>query len=265
MYLHNLIDQCFSKIENIQQLMSFHDPKSELSQLNQFAFQRSIAVHPFTFAVLKRAERMFQASQGLFDCSIANTLVDWQLLPKHQTQSEPHPLPDFKIESENKRPYSQANVQLLANYHVKFTAPIMLDLGGIAKGFAVDIAIQHLRKSGIENAVVNAGGDLRVLGHHAETISLRSPQNPQQLLRLGELTNGAIASSATYFSKTKFEDHWVNALVNPKDRTALDSEHSFSVIAPTASLADALTKVIALSHNPQHPCLTLFSAQAFIL
>lgn len=245
--------------------MSFHDPKSELSLLNQFAFQRSVTVHPLTFAVLKRAERIFHASHGLFDCSIANTLVDWELLPKHPAQSLQNPLLNFEIEIENEKLYSQANVQLLTNYQVKFTAPILLDLGGIAKGFAVDIAIQHLRKSGIQNAVVNAGGDLRVLGHHAETIHLRNPQNPQQLLHLGELTDGAIASSATYFSKVKFEDHWVNALVNPTDRTALDSEHSFSVIAPTAYLADALTKVVALSHNTQHPCLTLFSAQAFIL
>ena len=55
-----------------------------------------------------------------------------------------------------------------------------------------------------------------------------------------------------------------NALVNPFNRQALDSEHSFSVIAPTAYVADALTKVVAISQNPQHPCLKVFAAQAVI-
>ena len=53
--------------------------------------------------------------------------------------------------------------------------------------------------------------------------------------------------------------------MNPQNRTALNSEQSFSVIAPTAYIADALTKVVAISQNPLHPCLALFSAQAFIL
>ena len=249
--------------------MSFHHPKSELSRLNRFAFQQNVQVHPLTFAVLKRAQRVFTASKGLFDCSIADTLVHWQLLPDHGAEAFHDSKPEIQNACgkgiENYSSYSQENLKLLKNHQVRYTAPIILDLGGIAKGFAVDMAIQHLKDSSIQNAVVNAGGDLRVIGHQAEAISLRDPKNPQHFLTLGELANGAIASSATYFSKTKFENNWVNALVNPQNRTALNSEQSFSVIAPTAYIADALTKVVAISQNPQHPCLALFSAQAFIL
>lgn len=243
------MDQAFTAIETVQQLMSFHDSQSELSRLNQNAFYHTVQVHPLTYAVLKRAQRIFYASHGLFDCSIANTLVNWELLPDHLQQNHT----DQTI-------HSQAHLQLLGNNSVRFTQPILLDLGGIAKGFAVDLAIHSLKKSGIKNAVVNAGGDLRILGHIAEEIVIRNPQNPQDFHALGALANGALATSASYFSKTEHG----NALVNPFNRQALDSEHSFSVIAPTAYIADALTKVVAISQNPQHPCLKLFAAQAMI-
>ncbi|MFC2995108.1 FAD:protein FMN transferase [Acinetobacter sichuanensis] len=251
---HSIMDQAFACIEKVQQLMSFHDPASELSQINRSAFQQAVRVHPWTYAVLQRAQRVFTASSGVFDCTVANTLMDWELLPTH--------LPIVNPEKMN---LSQAHLHCLSANKIRFTAPIVLDLGGIAKGFAIDVAIYSLRKHGVKNAVVNAGGDLRVLGNIAEQIFIRDPQAPQQLYACGELANGAIATSACYFSKAKNQGQWINALVNPYTRHALDTDHSFSVIAPNACIADALTKVVAITQNLQHPCLPLFSAQAFIL
>src|SRR5437773_2883272 len=68
-------------------------------------------------------------------------------------------------------------------------------LDGIAKGFAVDRAVECLQDAGIAAGVVNAGGDLRVFGDELEEIYLRLPQRPAQLLRLGHLRNAAIATS----------------------------------------------------------------------
>lgn len=258
-HAHAILNQAFAAIEKVQQLMSFHDPQSDLSRLNQYAFYQAVQVDPVTYAVLQRAQRLFNASHGLFDCSIANTLVNWKILPDHLLQNhlQQNHLPQDHLD---KTIYSQINLKLLNDHFVQFSQPILLDLGGIAKGFAVDLAIHCLRKNGIKNAVVNAGGDLRVLGQIAEEIVIRDPQNLQNFHRLGALANGALATSASYFSKTENG----NALVNPFNRQALDSEHSFSVIAPTAYVADALTKVMAISQNPQHPCLKIFAAQAVI-
>lgn len=253
-HAHAILNQAFDVIEKVQQLMSFHDPRSDLSRLNQYAFYQAVQVDPVTYAVLQRAQRLFYASHGLFDCSIADTLVNWKILPDHLQKNH---LPQDYLDKTN---YSQIYLKLLHDHFVQFSQPILLDLGGIAKGFAVDLAIHCLRKSGIKNAVVNAGGDLRVLGQIAEEIAIRDPQNLENFHRLGALANGALATSANYFSKTENG----NALVNPFNRQALDSEHSFSVIAPTAYVADALTKVVAISQNPQHPCLKVFAAQAVI-
>lgn len=232
--------------------MSFHDHSSELSLLNREAHLRPVKVHPWTYAVLNRAQRVHYASQGLFDCTVADALMHWQLLPKH----------DFHPEQLN---VSQAQLELLPDGRVYYRNPIAIDLGGIAKGFAVDVAIQCLRQHGICSAVINAGGDLRVLGAAPEQILLRDPKNPQQLQSMGELSQGALATSSIYYSQQQHQAKRVSALVDPATRQPILRPHSFSVIAPSAWAADALTKVVAVSANPNHPCLKQFSAAAFIL
>lgn len=250
--MHHVIDQAFSIIEQVQSLMSFHDVSSELSMLNQQACQLPVQVHPWTYAVIKRANRIFKASNGLFDCTIANTLVDWEMLPKH-------------FECSVEKNVTQADVVLLDEQKILFKKPLWLDLGGIAKGFAVDLVIHFLRKNEIHSAIVNAGGDLRILGKHAEKICVRHPKNPIELLEIGELANGAIATSSSYFSEKMHNSQIVNALINPFSRQANLKKNSYSVIAPCAYIADALTKVVALSGDPDHPCLKKFAAQAFVI
>lgn len=251
-HAHQAIDAAFLIIEKIQHLMSFHDANSQLSQLNREAHLRAIPVHPFVYAVLIRAQKIFLASEGLFDCTVADVLVDWSLLPQQGDQASPEAV-------------TQADVMLLADYMVQYRTPLLIDFGGIAKGFAVDLAIQTLRQCGIKNAVVNAGGDLRVLGHNAEPISVRSPSNVEQLISVGELSAGALATSGIYYSETSHQGQSVSALVNPINRQPVLNQHSFSVIAPTAWLADALTKVVAVSGNIEHPCLSRFGAKAFTI
>lgn len=230
--------------------MSFHNARSELSRMNREAFQQNIQVHPLLYALLQRAQKIFLASSGLFDCTVADVLVKWAILPPQSVIPEQA---------------TQADVLLLPNNTIRYTKPLLIDLGGIAKGFAVDLAIHTLRQHGIKYAVVNAGGDLRVLGNHVEPISVRSPHNFQQLISMGGLSAGAFATSAIYHSQRKFQQETVTALVNPRNRQAIITPHSFSVIAPTTWLADALTKVVSITTNTEHPCLARFAATAFII
>lgn len=248
---HQAINAAFSKIEHVHKLMSFQQVDSELSRLNQTAFQHPMQVNPLIYAVLKRARKLFIASEGLFDCTIADTLVDWDMLPAHHKHRV--------------TVSSQAQVQLLSDFHVYYQTPLLLDLSGIAKGFAVDLAIHTLKHYGVQSAVVNAGGDLRVLGHQPEPIFIRNPRNTQQLIPMGELSSGAFATSGIYYSKQQTETRSVSALVNPLNRQAITKPYSYSVIAPTAWVADGLTKVLAISGNTEHPCLQCFGARGFIV
>lgn len=248
---HEAINAAFARIEHVQQLMSFQQADSELSQLNQTAYLHPVQVNPLTYAVLKRVQKLFKESEGLFDCTIADTLVSWNMLPDHHQHSS--------------NSATQAQVKLLPDFHVYYHAPLLLDLSGIAKGFAVDLAIHTLRHHGVQNAIVNAGGDLRVLGQQSEPIFIRNPSNLQQLLPMGELSAGAFATSGIYYSEQQVEEQTVSALVNPLNRQAITQPYSYSVIAKTAWLADGLTKVLAISGNIKHPCLQRFGATGIIV
>ncbi|MEY4517013.1 MAG: hypothetical protein RL180_1359 [Pseudomonadota bacterium] len=272
--LEHAFTVAFAAIDTVQGLMSVHEPLSDLSQLNGHAHQQPYRPHPWTLAVLRRALRVYRQSAGLFDCAVAaQCLTTWQLLPDHSavagfTRSSASALPDsFDVH----QPATLADVQCLADGRVHFKRPLRLDFGGIAKGFAVDMAVLALYRAGVRRAVVNAGGDLRVLGSHAQEIRVRHPQNPQQLVLLGELAAGALATSGVYYSQQTTPDgQTVSALVQPHSTsqatmpTPILAAQSYSVIAPTAIMADALTKVLACSQDPQHPALLMYGAQGVV-
>lgn len=108
------------------------------------------------------------------------------------------------------------------------------DLGGIAKGFAVDRATDALRERGVKNAIINAGGDLRVLGDMPHSVHVRHPGAPSKLVCIGELADGALATSSPYCSRQRIgvRDTEVCALVDSRSRAPLTEPRSYTVIAP---------------------------------
>lgn len=246
------VNSAFDAIERVQQLMSIHEPASDVSALNRTAHLEPHRVADWTYTVLVRAKEIHVASDGLFECNVAHRLAGWGLLPA-------------SVISQGEDRASLADLQVLDDGRIGADRPLSMDLGGIAKGFAVDKAAEVLMAQGARWAVVNAGGDLRVVGDIEETIHVRSPREPSHLHLLGRLREGAVATSGCYFSAELAALPGVSALIDPRSGKALSDEHSYSVVAPDCTTADALTKVLALSGDPQHPCFRRFGAHALIL
>ncbi len=244
------IESAFSAIQEVHDLMGFHDSKSELSQINQYAHKQAVEVHAWTAQVIKVAKEIHSESDGLFNCGIGHRLVAAGLLPRHINFSN-HDLGGIE------------DIQFLAPDLVKSSRPVCLDLGGIAKGFAVDMAVKILISEGINSGVVNAGGDLRVFGNTSRPIQIRNPESPEQLLEIGSLQNGAIATSSLYFAKRdKQSSYLINPLANKESEVHSEVNGSYSILAKECVYADALTKVLALSNNDHHPCFKRFGAKA---
>ena len=247
------VDEAFRAVEAVQQAMSFHDPQSELSRLNRNACGRAVKVSPALWRVLSEALRLAKLSGGAFDPTVAARLVDWKILPAPQA---PTPAPATA---------SWRDVQLLPGRRVRFMRPLWLDLGGIAKGFAVDRAVSILRRQRIPSGVVNAGGDLRVFGPRIERVHVRHPAQPARLVPLADLSNAALATSAGYFSEQRSSGRRVNALVNPLRQRPCSARRSVSVQAPTCMLADALTKIVLVHGDAAEAMLRHCRASAMIL
>jgi FAD:protein FMN transferase len=131
------IDAAFAAIDKIHRLMSFHDPDSDVGRLNRERCKRSISVDPWTYQVLDVAIVLHRRSQGVFDIAVAPALQKFGLLPRHHADAESD-LPETA---------TSGAIELLPRHRVRFHHRGMkIDLGGIAKGFAVDRAIDCLRE-----------------------------------------------------------------------------------------------------------------------
>lgn len=221
----------FDEIERIHQALSFHQLSSELSALN-----KSLLIAPsshFTMSVdlqnvMTFAQQVFEQSNGYYDISIAAPLVASKHLPAH-------------LFADNTALLEQqfgcfADVNFESNL-ISSAKPIFFDLGGIAKGYAVDQAISLLPKE--ITGSINAGGDMRVINWQKQTVEIKYSQRNGALKKLPML-NTALASSGSYYQENGSQ------YFDPKTKCYVKVNGSTSVFADSAMVADALTKVIVL-------------------
>lgn len=179
---HSAIDAAFAEVARIHALMSFHEEGSDVSRLNREAHISPVAVDWRTYRVIARALAISALSDGAFDITVGATLVARKFLPRPLRAPEP----DLDA--------TWRDIELLPDFKVRFRKPLWIDLGGIAKGFAVDRAIAISTAHAPRLAIVNAGGDLRVAGR-GEFIRLAAPAWHEEAVPVMQLENGSLASS----------------------------------------------------------------------
>jgi len=249
------VNAAFAAIEQIQQLLSYQDPDSELSALNRQALFVPRRVHTHTYAVLSAALRFARLSDGAFDPCVGFDLEQWGMLPRQGS-------PNSRTVT---RRGTWRDIELLPEQQVCFHAPVRIDLGGIAKGYAVDLAVQALLAGGAHDLLVNAGGDLRVAGPRARQITLRHPLAPEVAGESVTVVDAALATSGAYYSRQKRPEGEVSALVNPTGRKPHLEADSVSVRAANCLNADALTKVVLFASPPvAERALAACNAMAFV-
>lgn len=247
--MHRAISAAFAEVAAVHQSMSFHQQDSDVSRLNRCALHHPVAVRPHTFKVLQWALRFSSCSNGCFDITVAAELVDWRFLPR-PSDGMCHPRGSWR------------DIELRSDGHVVFHRPLWIDLGGIAKGYAVDLACENLRSWGVRRSVVNAGGDIRVNGRQAERIGLDtgSPANPLAIL---ELSNGSVASSSGGRRQWR-HGRLVGPHVHGILRSPAPTERFVAVVAESCVVADALTKVVMAEGINSACLLRRFGASAHL-
>ena len=164
------------------------------------------------------------------------------------------------------RGVSFADVELLTGDGVRFhRADMRIDLGGIAKGFAVDQAVAALQRSGVPRGLVNAGGDLRAFGDEPFSVAIRHHENSRATLTTVALCNAALATSAHYFADRIVPGSTAGPIIDPRTGAQARRIRSASVRADSAMLADALTKVVMLAGEAALPTLRHFHADAIFV
>jgi thiamine biosynthesis lipoprotein len=286
----------FAAIARVHQRMSRFEPDSDIARLNAAPVGTWAPVDASTATVLALAHALHRDSGGAFDCTrhaleapLPSRERGWgegamttgaTLLPRGSRQrqlssgpskpgqadleprpSAPTPSPEREGGSGNAHLASSEPAWDMAQLQVRKRAPLRFDLGGIAKGYAVDQAIEAMRPFIAPHAayaLVNAGGDLRHLGAPAVRVALRDSADPARIARYLPLRDAAIASSAVGgLSPGEGAPRIFSAAPLPLQAGA-------SVLAPCCMLADALTKVVLALRAPAHPLLARHGAQTLL-
>jgi thiamine biosynthesis lipoprotein len=217
------IDSAFAEVAEIHRLMSFHEADSDLARVHRARVGERIGVDARTRDVLACALRMAEASAGVFDPTVAAEQVARGYLPRPDSPFQPDPKASWR------------DIELHDDALV-LHKPLWIDLGGIAKGYAVDRATEILIGAGATQACVNAGGDLRVAGSRAECVHVRDAHG--RVEAVVELADAAIASSCSSMTgHAAAHLHGVN-------RRAIGGGITVSVVALDCMVADALTKIV---------------------
>ena len=244
---HAAIDDAFAAIGRIEACMSYHRADSDVTRLNRAAPGACVPVDPDTHAVLAEAVRIAALSDGAFDPTVAGALVAGGVLVAPADARPPDPAASWR------------DLALLPGHRVRLERPLWLDLGGIAKGYAVDRALAVLAARGATRACVEAGGDLRVMGPDPERVALRTAgAGPVATIAL---TEGALASSSS-----RPEDGGAAAFQHRDgaDRRRAAPARFACVVAETCIRADALTKVVLVRGAASRTLLDRLGAAAYL-
>ena len=243
-------EAAFAAIARVQRLMSRHEATSDLSRFNAAAPGHWTAVAPDTLTVFAFALHLSAQSGGIFDVCAACS------------QDEAGPMATGQT-----LPGSWRNVEIdLQRGALRKHAPLRADLGGVAKGYAVDAAVHAMQQAGGESQCgwVNAGGDLRVFGDLEMPVRVRSPQDLSGTVACVRLRDRAAATSACYLQSAAADPSAQSVLRHGISRQPVAYGKSWTVAAPCCMAADALTKLVAATGNAQHPLLAHYAAQAWI-
>lgn len=240
----------FAAIERVHSLMSFHAADSDVSRLNRTPVGKRVAVAPETFEVLHLASALSSATGGTFDVTVAPALVASGALPSPKADSAD--------------PQARWRDVVLEPDGVHLQRSLWLDLGGIAKGYAVDLAAAMLALPANAQWSINAGGDLRIGGPAVRQVALDVPGHDRgrdgDKRPLVELADASLASSATAALLGR------NPVVHyaGRDRTPVSAARFVTVIAQRCAIADALTKVVMVLGRDAASALAAFSATAYL-
>jgi thiamine biosynthesis lipoprotein len=256
------IVEAFEEIKRIEELMSVRDEDSEIYALNHGGTDW-VELSPEVLYVLERAQYYSNLSGGAFDVTVQPLMELWMEKTRERGQM---PVPDELSEALELVGW---NNLILDREHTRarfIQYGMGVTLGGIAQGYAVDRAIELLMERGMESALVEIGGDIRVFGSKNWRIAVQHPRERHKWLGVIELKDGAIVTSGDYVRYFFLGGRRVHHLIDPRTGYPADKSISVTIITDKAIDADVLsTAVFVLGPEKGAQLLSSLGAQGLIV
>ena len=235
------VDTVMAEMNRIDRAMSPFKPESELSRINREAAKAPVPISEEMFELLARSVEFSKLSDGAFDITFASVgcLFDYRNGVKPTEDEIAAALPSFdyrhiRLEREGRT--------------VQFArAGVRIDLGGIAKGHAVDNCVALLKECGVKEALVVAGGDSRVLGDRRGRpwmIGIRDPRRKDTMVATMPLVDAAISTSGDYERYFEADGVRHHHILNPRTGMSATGARSVTIIGPDATTTEGISKSV---------------------
>jgi thiamine biosynthesis lipoprotein len=238
----------FQRVAELNAVLSDYDTDSELSRLSQTAGQgKAVPVSPDLWRVLRAAQALARRTGGAFDVTAGPYVSHWRKARRTRK------LPTAEALARAGEGVGYGKLRLDPRSHTaELTVPFMrLDLGGIAKGYALDEALKVLRKRGLPHALVTGGGDMAAgeppPGRRGWRIAVAALEVTNALPpRFVDLRNTGLATSGDVFQHLDIEGQRYSHIVDPRTGLGLTDHSQVTVIARNAMTADSLATAVSV-------------------
>lgn len=234
----------FAEIVRLERLISRTEKLSDTNRVNSLAGTGPVVVSPDTYRLVELAYQYAAISKGAFDPTVGPLIDSWGFLgqefrvPEETEIKQRLPLVDYQNIS-----FDQTESTLFLPEQ-----GMVLELGGLAKGFILDQAVLLLKSFGVTSAFINAGGDIALLGSRPDgepwKLGIRHPRDQNKILAVLQVTDGAVVTSGDYeryFDQAGVTYHHI---LDPETGKPARGLASVTILAATAAEADALSTAV---------------------
>ena len=231
-------------LRDVEARMSQHLDASELSRFNAARAGEAVKLSQATLDLLRLARDIAGQTDGAFDATCRPILQVWRKAAKTKR------LPAGADLAGAIRRSGWDKIELLAGGARKTVDGAGVDLGGIAKGFGIDRAVEAMRKAGAAGGLVNVGGDVRCFGRREKEgqwlVGIRGPFDGRPDFAVVQLTDAAVCTSGNYERFFEIDRKRYSQIVDPRTGRPVDCAASVTVVAPTAAVADAWATALSV-------------------
>jgi thiamine biosynthesis lipoprotein len=236
---HRAAERALGWFREVERVCSRFQPTSEVSQLSSRVGE-PVAVSPMLFAATHFALAVADETDGAFDPTLGSLLETAGFNREHRSGWPVRIAPAASADA------TFRSVELDAGARtIMLHCPLLLDLGAVAKGLAIDMAAKELRDHGYENFTVDAGGDLYFAGTNAAgepwSVGIRHPRRENEIIDEFRVSNAAVCTSGDYERRAPGDNPAIeHHIVDPRTGASAKRCASVTTLAPSAMVADAL-------------------------
>ncbi len=236
--IDKIMKKALSKFLLIDSICGYNSKNGDIYNLNN---KGKLKVSRYTKDIIKRSIDISQITNGNFDITINPIMNEW----KHFSE----PLPELPDSNRIKQllKYVDFNRIKISGDTVSILDSMSIDLGGIAKGYAIDLAYDVLKESELDAFLINAGGDIRVYSRNSKKWKI-GIQNPRENDILGyfEIENGAVVTSGDYEKYVIINNKRYCHMINPKTGFPENDIASVTIFAKNATFSDAIATAVGV-------------------